>query len=223
MIYYTYAEENDSFTNLSLAFPPEKLDYPINERTKFCPALRKNKDWWVIKAPYTYHLKHSFTQNGETEINLLKQNSFNDNKFDKLIMIHPKDRRNSPDIPTLQLSLYIAFFTKEKNVTMEIFPAFMNHELNKQPLVSVYGTYPISDWVRTINFAFDWIKPDKEILIKRGSPLLYVRFSNNDSLKQTPLTPELTKQLRTCGAMADHYKKGDWKWMFKHMRTLLWK
>lgn len=223
MIYYTYANVNDKETMDVLSYPPEKLSYPINKKTSLCPALRKNRDWWVIRSPYTYHLKHTFAENGESNVELLSRSSFQDRVFESVVHIEPKEVRNQENIPLIQFTLYTAFFTKEKDVTMEIFPAFMSHKLNKQPLVSIHGSFPISDWIRPINFAFDWVEPDKEILIERGDPLIYVRFSKNLQLKYQKITPELQKKIDTCSSMAFHYSGQNWKWMFKHMRDIIWK
>jgi hypothetical protein len=223
MINYTFVCEDFNRINEAVAFPPTKLDYPIHSSTAFCPALKKNKDWWVIRAPYTYHLKHEFLEDGESQVSLLPRSNFRDNVFEKVIRIEPKDVRNQKNIPLIQFLLNTTFWTKEKDVTIEAFPAFMSHKLNKQPLVSIYGSYPISNWMRPLNFAFDWVEPDKEILIERGDPLLYVRFSKKLPLKFVPQTPELYEKMKTCAGMANHYHSQDWKWMFKHMGSLLWK
>lgn len=223
MINYTYVEEDDNRINQAISFPPERLKYPLHSKTSLCPALKKNKDWWVIKAPYTYHLKNSFLENGESSVTLLPRSSFRNDVFDKIVIIEPKSAWNRKNTPVIQFQLYLTFWTKEKDIEIEAFPAFMSHKLNKQPLVSIYGSYPISDWMRPLNFAFDWVEPDKEILIERGDPLLYVKFNKKLPLKFVPQTPEILEKMKTCTRMSFHYTGQDWKWMFKHMRSLLWK
>jgi hypothetical protein len=188
MIKYCIYEENNTIVNEVLSFPLEKIDYPINKVTRFCPALKSNEQFWVIRSPYTYHLKHSFTTNGESTITVLPRSSFTDGVFEKLIEIFPKERRNRKDIPTLQFFMSYIFFTEKKDVNIEVFPAFMNHELNKQPIVSIHGSYPVSDWIRPMNFAFDWVEPSKEIYIERGTPLMYIRFTPDYKIQKVPFT-----------------------------------
>lgn len=221
-VFYSF---NDETSVRDILYPPiKKLDYPINVHTKRCPALHSNNDWFVIKSPYTYHLKHSFSPTEESLINILDKNSFSGDIFNKLIFIHPKWQRNDPKIPTIQLLLEYVFHTKENNVEIEVFPAFMNHELNKQPLVSVHGKFPISDWLRPIQFSFDWINPKKEILIPRGTDLMYIRFNKKVNLSRADFTEELRNKVKSCGNMTAHFSSSninDWKWLFKHAKLVL--
>jgi len=224
MVNVFYSFHDETFVRDILYPPLKKLDYPINPRTKKCPALHSNNDWFVIKSPYTYHFKHSFTSTGESVITLLDNNSFEDIVFNNLVNIHQKNSRNDPKIPTVQLLLEYVFHTKESNVEIEIFPAFMNHELNKQPLVSVHGKFPISNWLRPIHFAFDWVKPEEEILIPRGTDLMYIRFNKKVNLNRSDYTEELKKKVLSCSEMPKHFTSSninDWKWLFKHAREIL--
>lgn len=221
-VYYTI-HENTKVKSL-LGFPIEKIKYPINSRTKRCPALKANNDFFVIKSPYTFHLRHHFNNRQESTIELLENNSFRYEVFNDILGLHPVDQRNSPNIPTIQFLLNYIFHTKEKDIEIEVFPAFMNHELNRQPLVSAYGKFPISNWLRPINFPFDWVKPNEDIFIPRGSDLLYVKFNKPVILLKSDYTPELRLKVESCMNMSSHFTSknvNDWKFLFKHAKEIL--
>lgn len=219
---YTIFENDETLTNSILALPLTKLDLPLGVAKK-CPAIKEGQEqFYVIKSPDVINIEHSFLNNKESNIKLLAGTSFYDSVFNSHIGIIPKIDRNKEKIPIINIHLNYCFFSKDPDIFIEYYPAFMNYELLKQPLRGVYGSYPISNWIRPLNFVFEWMESDKPIRISRGTDLVYIKFSEKVKLEKVDCTPELTKKIQTCLSMKDHMKT-NWKFLFKHARDILFK
>ena len=110
---------------------------------------------------------------------------------------------NSPEIwrdnkkPVIQILLPYFFVCDQLCYISQIYP-FLNYKANLWPGTLVGGRFPITNWPRILNFAFEWIEDDKDLIIKRGDPLCYIFFEFDDPTKipkliRAKMTPELVE------------------------------
>src|SRR3546814_18148992 len=62
------------------------------------------------------------------------------------------------------------------------------------------GRFPIDIWPRPLQWAFEWHDTEKDLILRRGEPLFYVRFDGPDPAAPTRLieakkTPELERYM----------------------------
>jgi hypothetical protein len=76
-------------------------------------------------------------------------------------------------------------WTKQRNIWVEVRPHA--YTSGKNNLVAIGGWWNLSQWVRTINFAFQFADETQPITIQRGDPLyeicLYNQHNLNDKVK----------------------------------------
>ena len=63
------------------------------------------------------------------------------------------------------------------------------------------GRVPIHDWPRVLSWAFEWHRPEKDLILTRGEPWFCARFEIEDpsrkiSLVEAEMTPELAQYLK---------------------------
>src|SRR5262245_15276755 len=62
------------------------------------------------------------------------------------------------------------------------------------------GRLPIHIWPRHMMWAFEWMDPSQDLILRRGEPWFYVRFETQDPsrpvrLIEAEMTPELREHL----------------------------
>ena len=104
---------------------------------------------------------------------------------------------------TISLTWYYMFYS-DKSVMLEVVPPVW-HKNKFQNNVNIIGaTFDISKWYRPLEFAFEIIDDTQPIVIKRGDPLYYVRFSTVDKVKL--VKQETTKKIEALSAMCTQLK-----------------
>lgn len=201
LVGYTNYTKDDSFGWYKIGgFPPEELkikDY-VKGKGKFCPALRNIfRNTYVIRSPFDLHLSVKKQPNGMWWAEVLPESSLNPNYFNEIFSFNSLDSQNNEDWPLLQMNLPFTFISDD-DVYLEGMQPLL--EYNKLPGIVMSGTYSIYDWHRPINWGFEWRDITKKIHIKRGDPLLYVRFNPRDrndtiKLKEVPVTDDIKEAI----------------------------
>jgi hypothetical protein len=82
----------------------------------------------------------------------------------------------STDIyPNFQLKIHLLCFSK-LDVEIQQIPAFMHSNGFTNNAMVISGGFNISKWVRPLSVGFEVQDISKEIVIRRGDPLYYIRF-----------------------------------------------
>jgi hypothetical protein len=89
-------------------------------------------------------------------------------------------------------------FIADDPCLMEILPPFMH--MDKFPGEVIGGSYNIHSWIRSISWGFVFNDTKKKLVIKRGDPLCYVKFTTPKlnsfvQLKECILTDDIIKEL----------------------------
>lgn len=167
-----------------LYYPPERLDWPgqaaVRGGAASCPAIGDlSRFYYVIRSPFTLSLRCTHLVPGkEFRYNVVPiegEKIIGLNGLQKALHVLPPDVWENPDWPTLQLHLPYVFVSDE-SVILEQVPAFACPRTAQRPLVLYAGRFPIDIWPRHLNYSFQWLEPGRDILVRRGDPLFYVRF-----------------------------------------------
>lgn len=182
-VYYNYGlvntlEENfnllpDDFFSGKLRKSSEEI-HPFYFHAK-CPAVREwHKNTWVIEMPFDLEAK--FDKNNK-KILLTKPERFYDFFNDDLIQYHTSNFSDGAYLE-LQLIYFYFFWTNDKDIWIEL---HHHPSLNRLGLELIPGTFPISSWLRPINFGFKVINSDHPIFIPKGTPLYYIKLLSKNS------------------------------------------
>jgi len=188
-----------------LGYDVEKMEPKdfLKGKSLICPAIQSMfKNLYIIRSPFNIHLKHHFLPDGSSTVQILQDSSFKPEKFNELFAINNilPHERNDPKKPILQFALPCAFLTDD-DVIMEVLPPMLEYQ--KLPGLVSGGIINIQYWHRTVNWFFEWSEPDKEINIKRGDALFYLRFLPKDRddtviLKKINQNDDINKSFKAC-------------------------
>lgn len=150
--------------------PPEKLSKIETYGTyKHCPAFSTYVDQTYVIRSF-FDLELSFN-NDEIQVThssiepnlLLERFLLTDNIFP----------------PIVHMNLFCGFVSDESCMIEITGNHFSQDRLNNNIRV-VPGTFDIYNWQRSLDFAFEWIDLSKPVVIKRGQPLIFIRFKTKN-------------------------------------------
>lgn len=102
-------------------------------------------------------------------------------------------------------------FYSTEPVIMEMLPVFLLPSTSIENTMFVPGSMDISKWIRPVDFSFVVRDPAKPITIRRGEPLMFVRFTTKNKqkvvLERVESTSELNNMVHSC-AMLKHRVTG---------------
>ncbi len=172
-----------------LIMEPEKVGVTDEHGSyKYCPAFAiYTNQTFLLRSPFDLEL--NFYNN---EVNVLYSSISPNVLKDHLTIDMEKN-------PIVQLELHIGFVADETCFIELTSDHFSINRPNNHVRV-VPGTYDISSWQRLLNYSIEWTDTSKPISIKRGDPLLYVRFrtknpSEKFELKRIEMTDDLLKSV----------------------------
>jgi len=180
-------------------FPPERLDWPTTRTggATDCPAISDlARHYYVVRSPVTLSLRCTrFTPGKEFFYDVPEvegEKVLAGRSLQRLLTVTPPAIWENPDHPTLQLNLPYVFVSDE-SVFVEQLPAFFTSQL---PVLLYGGRFPIDVWPRQLNFSFQWVDLQRDLLIRRGEPLFYVRFYPTERDRKVQLVEaERTREL----------------------------
>jgi hypothetical protein len=95
----------------------------------------------------------------------------------------------------LQLRLPF-FFVTDAPCMLNLLPPFLSAGIRRWPGTMAAARFPLTIWPQTLNWAFEWDRPDEALALQQGEPLAYALFEFNKpdarpTLVEAALTPEL--------------------------------
>jgi len=233
----SFSENNEYDSYETIGFDIEKVkmgDY-VKGTGKFCPALKTTfKNLYMIRSPFDLHLKHHFQNNGYSWIEVMNDSSMKGEAFDKIMSVNNLDDRNDIEHPLIQLN-FPTVVISDDDIEMQMLPALTHY--SELPGLTVGGVINIRKWHRTLNWIFEWHDTDKHIKIKRGDPLIFLKFTSKDrddiiEVRKINNTEDINKSVRICQNMKsivkitsdemDLHLKSRKKYLIKsHIRIIL--
>ena len=172
-------------------FEPERLSKfyeDSNNYFKRCPANAQFlKNFFIIRAPFDLTYKLIREENKYTT----NQNM----RFNRTFIVNRMDEFTDKDLVSLTFSFQYLFVADEP-VIMEVYPPFLHGEIKNTRLIN--GSINIFKWQRPIDFSFEMLNDKETIEIKRGQPMMYVKFIGENldedfKLKKIEWTEELMR------------------------------
>ena len=185
---------------------PVSWDLPKPQTSKSvqaCPAvIQYDRLHYIINCPVNLHLRIVKTPDGLLQMRNVDgaMSAVRQTGMQKLIVMSPQAEWRDPMRPILQLvTPYV--FVSDDPVYVNQFPPFLHYPKNAWPGVQICGRFPIDVWPRVHMWALEWHDLSKDLILKRGEPLFYVRFETKDPsslvrLVEAERTPELETYMR---------------------------
>ena len=192
---------------------PVSWDFPAPKSSKSaqaCPAvLQFDRLHYVINSPVDLHFRITKTPQGELQMVNVDgaMSPVRQSGLDKLMVMSPQHEWRHPARPMLQLVTPFVFLSDDP-VYVNQFPPFLHHQSDPWPGVQVCGRFPIDVWPRAHMWAFEWHDLSRDLILKRGKPLFYVRFETTDPstpvrLVEAERTPEVESYLAQISDVTD--------------------
>ena len=156
-------------------FPDDYFEHPIPALKSIdksytfsqCPAWKEYfKNTWILNQ--SFPLQFQYIHEDKYIVSNLSQE-----QFDKFFLIN--DWWQDGKHPVVEFGYSFCFWTEDRDVWVEQFPI---PEMTRSGLEIIPGSFPISVWERPLKIAFKVLDYDKKIIIDKGAPLCYVRFSS---------------------------------------------
>src|SRR3546814_14044030 len=98
-------------------------------------------------------------------------------------------------------------FVSDDPVYVNQYPPLF-HYTPDRPGIQISGRFPIDIWPRPLQWAFEWHDTAKDLILRRGEPLFYVRFDGPDPAAPTRLieakkTPELESYVASISGVTE--------------------
>ena len=192
----------------------QKPPRPSPKGVNFCPALidAESKTFHVT-APIDLHIVLGRDDKGQLVMQRPKDSpaTVNLRHLDKLLTLLSPDRWRAPDKPVIQLLLPYRFIADEP-VWINQLPPYGEYIPRPWPGVMVTGRFPVDIWPRPLMWAFEWHDTTKELYIRRGEPLFYVRFETTDPdrpirLVEAEMTPELRQYCNSIDGVTNYVSR----------------
>jgi hypothetical protein len=166
-----------------------------------CPSvLDFDRRHFVINCPIDVHLRLKLTPGGVDVTNVLADKSpIRADALQRWIVFQPRHEWRNPQRPVLQMLTAYVFVTDDP-LYINQYPPILHH-LPDRPGIQISGRFPIDIWPRALQWAFEWHDTTKDLILRRGEPLFYVRFEGPDPAAPVRLV-EAAKTLELQSFMA---------------------
>lgn len=147
-----------------------------------CPAVIDfDRRHFVVNCPIDVHMRLSVAADGKLNVtNVLgNKGSVRQATLNNMLLFMPQAEWRHPERPVLQMPTPFLFVSDDP-LHISQFPPFLHYGGAPRPGVPLCGRFPIDVWPRIVFWAFEWHDMSKDLVLKRGEPLFYVRFEGPD-------------------------------------------
>lgn len=85
--------------------------------------------------------------------------------------------------PAVQISLNLVVLTEEE-CAIQLMPPFLWEGFREWPGSIVSGRFPLRSWPRPLNCVLEWQDRDRDWVLRRGDPMVYLLFEFDDPAKR---------------------------------------
>jgi len=155
----------------------ESRTKPLSNRAiQACPAVNQlERRVFEINCPFNIHLEIE-KNNNKFDLFIVDDGTrLDEDLIRNFVTLMSPDIWRNPDIPVLQIAMPY-FFICDENCYMTQLPPYMEMTHRKWPGLMTSGRFPITNWPRVLNWAFEWTDTSNSLRLKRGDPMFYVTF-----------------------------------------------
>lgn len=149
----------------------------LSERAvQACPAVNElERRLFQVTCPF--HIELAIEKNDQSyDLFIVDKNTRIDRDIaGKFVQLMDPAIWRSPDVPVIQLSSPYVFFSDEVAYLQQLAPSLDSGHLN-WPGLLIPGRFPIQNWMRPLNWAFEWVDVNRTVRLRQGQPLYYVQF-----------------------------------------------
>lgn len=165
-----------------------------------CPAV-VDFEARIIEVPCPVDIHLRFTRDKDGKPMLANgagpRSAITKQKLNKLVTLAAPGQWRHQDRPVLQLSTPYRFISDDY-VYMNQLPPYHHFRDDALPGTMICGRFPIDAWPRPMMWAFEWHRPDRDLILRRGEPWFTLRFETSDPkahirLVEAEVTPELER------------------------------
>tara|TARA_B110000495_G_C22984944_1_gene579389 strand:- start:78 stop:812 length:735 start_codon:yes stop_codon:yes gene_type:complete len=195
---------------------PEKIykkvidEYSAGSDIQNCLGVN---DLWknVFSLKLPFDLKISYD---DTLQKVIIDEEYTSINTDKLISLIINDVNAYTKHPIIQIELK-QIFSSDKQCLLTVMPPIF--ELDSNPMwqyIRLFsGTMNIYDWHRNVNFSFEWLDTSKPIIIKKDTPISYVKFNSKKlddtfNIKRLEFDGDIKKSYNRCIGSRNIIKRG---------------
>jgi len=152
-----------------------------------CPAVNDlEQRLFEVTAPFSFAL--SIQRNGDAFDLFVEedQTRADGDLLGRFLSFMPQNLWRSPDKPVLQLLLPYVFVCDEECYLNQT-PPYLDQSMLRWPGLLIAGRFPITNWPRILNWAFEWRDLEAKLYVKRGQPLCYFSFTGTDPSRKVKL------------------------------------
>ena len=166
-----------------------------------CPAVNEfERNVFIIECPFNIRLRCIKNKDNYELYTIEDGTRIDEDLLISFIYMMPPNQWRDKNKPTLQMKIPYFFITDEPCMLTQT-PPYMSDNFLKWPGSLISGRFPTHIWPRTLNFAFEWLDLDNDLILKRGDDLFYVQFefetlTQNVRLQEAELTEELIEYRR---------------------------
>ena len=163
-----------------------------------CPAVNQFENrYFEVVCPFDLRLRCE-KNNNEYEIYSVPEGTrIDDDLIKQNLTLMPKDTWRENEKPVIQIECPYAFIADDEIFLTQL-PPFIDFNSNYWPGTLISGRFNITNWPRTLSWAFEWHDLSNDLILKRNKPWFYVFFESfnpNDNFKL--VEAEYTDALRT--------------------------
>ena len=162
-----------------------------------CPAVNQVESrYFEVTCPFDLRLRCE-KKDSTFEIYSVPEGTRRDEELIKRnLNLMPKDSWRSEDRPVIQIECPYAFITDDNIYLTQLAP-FLNFNSSYWPGTLISGRFNITNWPRTLSWAFEWHDLSHDLILKRNKPWFYVFFeSDNPEDTYKLVEAEYTDDLR---------------------------
>lgn len=158
-----------------------------------CPSvLDFDRRHIAINCPIDVHLRINLTATGMDITNVLADKSpIRSEALQRRIIFQPRHEWRHPDRPVLQMLTPFTFLSDDV-VYINQYPPILDYLGDTRPGNQISGRFPIHIWPRALMWAFEWHDTSKDLVLRRGDPLFYVRFEGPEPAARVRLVEAMT-------------------------------
>ena len=193
---------------------------PVAGHTE-CPSFRNLiKNFFVLCSPYDLHFRVSRSpENKPIFINLSSRLP------SYIFQMRPEQQCKDGNKFLLSINIYALFLSNNPGIWIEQFPPFY-HLTEGVDIIA--GHFNIHNWQRPIDVGL-LVDYEKEIKIKSGDPLCYLRFfdavnaSENFQIEQIQLTDEIMQMTESCLTFKDFKPNESFNFVLNNSKQVMFK
>ena len=169
-----------------------------NMAVQACPAVNQVESrYFEVTCPFDLRLRCEKKDSNFEIYSVPEGTRIDEELIKKNLNLMPIDSWRNEERPVIQIECPYAFITDDDIYLTQLSP-FLNFNSSYWPGTLISGRFNITNWPRTLSWAFEWFDLSNDLILKRGHPWFYVFFEGNkaeDSFKivEAEYTEELKK------------------------------